>query len=557
MDKRILHTTPAPTDNASRPQIAMIPQQQQKPPLQQQSKLILQHPFTMLIAGPTSCGKTMWIAQLLQLSNTMINPAPTRILYFYKRWQPLYDEIMKHVPHIEFVEGIPHNVKEDSYFDTKFPTLFILDDQMRDSAKSSDICELFTEGSHHRNLSVICLMQNLFYQGKESRTMSLNTQYLVLFKSPRDKQQISILARQMYPNRSHYFIEQYEKATQRPHGYLFVDLKQTTSEEDRLKSDIFHNVPDREHQIRPLLNMKLSQLGEGPSQPIPPPGIPANDKIMRNPIMREGNLSDHVTEHLNVNNMDDSTDSIHSMTGHGAGNMSNACDDCGIVFNHTRAVQKHVKRGCPEDDGSDNKIPFQKQRKIELIRNWKGMNDRVMNGRGDDDSNDDDSDDDDDADDGGVKDGDYGDDDDIGFHHIMNIVFEKLNDEYVNKVDQYMKKGANRKEAISEANTIMRPAFRKGLVSEYKDFLTLTRDLNKSRLHRDIMKHLQLAKDFNIALKRLIRTHISEFDMMIDSAEESDENSDDDDDDDEESSDDDDDDDDENAPMMMKRQINK
>ena len=52
-------------------------------------------------------------------------------------------------------------------------------------------------------ICVICLVQNMFYQGKESRTMSLNTQYLVLFKSPRDKQQISILSRQMYPNRSH------------------------------------------------------------------------------------------------------------------------------------------------------------------------------------------------------------------------------------------------------------------------------------------------------------------------------------------------------------------
>ena len=63
--------------------------------------------------------------------------------------------------------------------------------------------------------------------------MSLNTQYPVLFKSPRDKHKISILARQMYPNRSHYFIEQYEKATQRPHVYLFVDLKQNTSEDSK------------------------------------------------------------------------------------------------------------------------------------------------------------------------------------------------------------------------------------------------------------------------------------------------------------------------------------
>ena len=107
----------------------------------------------MLIAGPTSCGKTMWIAQLLQLSNTMINPAPLRIKYFYKRWQPLYDDIMKYRPDIEFTQGIPYNIKDDDYFDTKFPTLLILDNQMRDSAKSSDICELFIERSHHRNLS--------------------------------------------------------------------------------------------------------------------------------------------------------------------------------------------------------------------------------------------------------------------------------------------------------------------------------------------------------------------------------------------------------------------
>ena len=457
----------------------------------------------------------MWIAQLLQLSNTMINPAPFRIMYFYKRWQPLYDEIMKHMPDIEFTQGIPYNIKDDNYFDTKFPTLFILDDQMRDSAKSSDICELFTEGSHHRNLSVICLVQNMFYQGKESRTMSLNTQYLVLFKSPRDKQQISILARQMYPNRSHYFIEQYEKATQRPHGYLFVDLKQSTSEEYRLKSDIFHIIPDREHQIRPVFNMKLSQLGEGASQDVsvPPPGIPADDKVERRQMMGKGNLGDHETSGINRG---ESADPVHSVVEHRAGNMSDICDDCGIVFKNTHALQKHVKRGCPEDNDTDNEMTSTKRRKLELLRNWQELPSKEMKGRGSDDDSDDNSNDD------------IDDDDHIGFRHIMNNAFTKLDDEFDNRVDQYMKNGANKKDAISEANTIIRPAFRKGLVAEYKDFLILARDLNKSRLHRDIMKHLQLAKNFNITLKRLIRSHISEFDMMIDSAEESEESSEDD-----------------------------
>jgi hypothetical protein len=36
----------------------------------------------------------------------------------------------------------------------------------------------------------------------------------------------------------------YTEATKRPYGYLFIDLKQNTPEEDRLKTDIFDSVSD-------------------------------------------------------------------------------------------------------------------------------------------------------------------------------------------------------------------------------------------------------------------------------------------------------------------------
>ena len=38
----------------------------------------------------------------------------------------------------------------------------------------------------------------------------------------------------------------YIEATKRPYGYLFIDLKQSTPEEDRIKTDIFENIPGRE-----------------------------------------------------------------------------------------------------------------------------------------------------------------------------------------------------------------------------------------------------------------------------------------------------------------------
>ena len=90
------------------------------------------------------------------------------------------------MPNIEFVEGIPKALEQDSYFDVNKRNLIVFDDQMIDASKDKRIVNLFTRGSHHRNLSVIYIVQNLFHQGKASGSKSLN-HYLVLFKNPRDK----------------------------------------------------------------------------------------------------------------------------------------------------------------------------------------------------------------------------------------------------------------------------------------------------------------------------------------------------------------------------------
>jgi hypothetical protein len=102
----------------------------------------------------------------------------------------------------------------------------------------SRIADLFTKESHHRNLSIIYIVQNIFHQSKEMRNISLNAHYIVLFKSPRDKQQISMLARKINPGRVQEFMRSYEDATSRPHGYLMLDLKPTTDGQQRRKTDI-------------------------------------------------------------------------------------------------------------------------------------------------------------------------------------------------------------------------------------------------------------------------------------------------------------------------------
>ena len=78
------------------------------------------------------------------------------------------------------------------------------------------IANMFTKGSHHRNVSVVFLAQNLFSKNKFARTMSLNAHYMVLFKKPRDVSQFANLARQMYPKTSQFAVEAYRDATREP-----------------------------------------------------------------------------------------------------------------------------------------------------------------------------------------------------------------------------------------------------------------------------------------------------------------------------------------------------
>ena len=82
------------------------------------------------------------------------------------------------------------------------------------------------------------IVQNLFHQGKGSRSISLNSHYLVLFKNPRDKLLILTLAKQMYPGKTDFLLNQYEEAVKRPFGYLLIDLKTTTQDSCRLRTNV-------------------------------------------------------------------------------------------------------------------------------------------------------------------------------------------------------------------------------------------------------------------------------------------------------------------------------
>ena len=142
------------------------------------------------------------------------------------------------IPTIEFVKGIPPFLDNDNYLELNIRNLIVIDDQMIVAGSDNRIVNLFTKGSHHRNLSVIYIVQNLFDQGKGNRSISLNSHYFVLFKNPRDRLQSLTLAKQMYSRQTALFSKEYEEAMRRPFRYLFVDLKPKTPDSCRLRTNV-------------------------------------------------------------------------------------------------------------------------------------------------------------------------------------------------------------------------------------------------------------------------------------------------------------------------------
>ena len=168
----------------------------------------------------------------------MLEPGPSRIVIVYGEWQTQYEMLKKARPEIEFIKG-PMPEKLYDTFDPHQRNLLVLDDQMTDAGNSNQLEKYFIQGSHHRNLSIVFIVQNLFSKGKAMRTTNLNSNYLVVFKNPRDKGQMGVLGRQMYPSKWRSFLAVLESATEKPFSYLLIDLMPTTEDEFRLRSNIF------------------------------------------------------------------------------------------------------------------------------------------------------------------------------------------------------------------------------------------------------------------------------------------------------------------------------
>ena len=192
----------------------------------------LRVPMQMFLAGPSGAGKTTILRKIIDSLPSLFTEPFERIIWAYgieAANMPRDDPriiLVAGPPDMRLIDGVAGN------------SLLIIDDLMLYYAKHTDeLKKLFTMVGHHKRVSIIFVVQNLFGVDRTARS---NSHYICLCHTA-DKLQIRSLASQLFASQSRMFMEAYEDAISKPFGYLLIDNTPGTPAEFRLSSQRFHD----------------------------------------------------------------------------------------------------------------------------------------------------------------------------------------------------------------------------------------------------------------------------------------------------------------------------
>lgn len=211
--------------------------------LEKESLLKFESPTSIFIAAPSGSGKTVFTKNILKHANGMFKSPISKIFFCYSMWQKIYNEMENEIADIQFYKGLPTMDILNEWGAVEGHKIIVFDDLMMQGVESEELVQLMCVGSHHANITIIFLIQNIFQKGKSMRTASLNCHYFILFQNRRDMLQIQTLGRQIFPGRTKFFMDAYQKSISKSYGYLVVDINPHSDKSYQLRTDI---LPDQD-----------------------------------------------------------------------------------------------------------------------------------------------------------------------------------------------------------------------------------------------------------------------------------------------------------------------
>ena len=190
----------------------------------------------ILVYGVSGSGKSHFVMDIIK--HRLITSFPDKVYYFYKVRQPFMDTWVKSKmsPKISFIEDLPTNELENGN------CLAIFDDLLLNNLKT--VAELFVYGSHHLNVTVMFLSQNLYPKDEFFRLMSLNSHYMVLFADIRSQRQVNTLANQIFTSEDKMrLVNAFRMAINTPYGFVVLNFVKDVPREITVLTNFWSDTP--------------------------------------------------------------------------------------------------------------------------------------------------------------------------------------------------------------------------------------------------------------------------------------------------------------------------
>ena len=202
-------------------------------------------PCSILVAGPSGSGKTEFVTDLILHNLDLFTQKPHTIHYAYGSWQAGFLPLKKRG--VKFSEGVPTEEDLDKWFPQGKGGMLVMDDLMAEGGNAQTVVDILTKHSHHCNITVLYLCQDLFLTGKFAKTINRNVHYIVAFKNPRDSLGLRTMLLQAFPGQWREALECYKEATGRPFGYAVFDFHPRSADDSKR---IFSHLLKREGYTR-------------------------------------------------------------------------------------------------------------------------------------------------------------------------------------------------------------------------------------------------------------------------------------------------------------------
>lgn len=214
-----------------------------------QMRGLIKTPSNIQISAPSLTGKTHFVIKMIEDENYIFDQHIEHIFFCYNLDQEMY-EPLKSNPKVTLFKGLPQEKQLSEWADKHKGIKICIFDDLGIQLQRSENLELayncVSVLSHHLQYTFIFILQNLF--SKPLRHLSVNTHYFVLLPYVRDQNQIKILSRQLYAEKSNTFMKIYHDALSTSaigdfqRGYLLVDAHPDNSTNKfRLYTNIFRS----------------------------------------------------------------------------------------------------------------------------------------------------------------------------------------------------------------------------------------------------------------------------------------------------------------------------